>query len=171
MTNSPSASELAANDCENVTLPLPFVVTSVKPRNRSARGVPSPLAAAEAKNSTRNVSFATEFSDPRATGVLPEIVASVRTGRFCRPLTPASASPASFALTPAGALGSVVEKRSIAPPEVRPMVLRLIRTADGVPLPSSRTVTAEPSVWANRFPRPPSPPTVTSDVSPVTSTP
>jgi hypothetical protein len=53
-----------------------------------------------AKNSTRSVVFALEFSVP--TSVVPAAfaLADVRTGKFCRSLAPVSASPASLAVMP-----------------------------------------------------------------------
>ena len=56
----------------------------------------------ELKNSIRSAVLAVLLIEPLIVVLLPLLSALIRTGKFCRPFAPVSASPASFAFTPKG---------------------------------------------------------------------
>ena len=83
-----------------LTLPVPSVRTFTKPKNTAASPWPDALPVAELKNSMRKSRLAALFRLPRTVVLPPTLLAPCSTGKFCKSLAPASASPTSLALTP-----------------------------------------------------------------------
>ncbi len=87
---------------ENVALPAPSVVSVVEVRK--VRPSPKPVGSALglAKNSRSNEELAVLFKEPLMVVLMPSVETLLISGKFWSELGPESASPVSFAVTPAG---------------------------------------------------------------------
>jgi len=76
------------------------VVTIADPRKTFAAPKPEPSQAAAAKNSRTNVVLAAASRVPSIVVLEASATTDVISGKFCRPLTPESASQGSFGVGP-----------------------------------------------------------------------
>src|SRR5262249_37158636 len=83
-------------------LPAASVVTAVEQAYAWPSPKPDGSAAMLAKKSSVKVVFGVLLSVPRTVAPVKVLTAALRTGKFCRLFGPASASPASLTVTPAG---------------------------------------------------------------------
>ena len=101
--NQPDGTPLVFTLSLIAAVPLPFVLTSAKPRKRCPFPKFDRLQVSFAKNSILNVVDAADSSEPVTFVVAPPLVVTgrpARSGKFCPLFAPPSTSPVSFAVTP-----------------------------------------------------------------------
>ena len=89
---------VVGNTTVKLALPLPSVVTLVKPRKVSPSPKPEGSQAELEKNSSTNWVLGVLLSVPSIVALPP--TAEVNTGKFCTLLAPVSPSPGSLGVTP-----------------------------------------------------------------------